>query len=103
MTVVLCNMLYCEQRPAANVRGGRDEKRLTLLTPLSPCGEPHDENEVEEVHRDAGDLRAKISIQSVSVLRLRRLLTKANRGRDRRWQPHSIVKYCEDEVAGFNR
>ena len=57
----------------------------------------------EEVHRDAGDLRTKISIQPVSVFRLRRLLTKANQERDRRWRPHSIVKYCEDEVTGFNR
>ena len=57
----------------------------------------------KEVHRDAGDLRTKISIQPVSVFRLRRLLTKANQERDGRWRPHSIVKCCEDEVTGFNR
>ena len=34
--VVLCNMLYCEQRPAANVRGGRDENGWHVDAALSP-------------------------------------------------------------------
>ena len=104
MTVVLCNMLYCEQRPAASVRGGRDEKQVDNQTPLSPRGEPHDENEAQRgTPGRSGFAYENLYTAGQFVLRLRRLLTKANQERDRRWQPHSIVKYCEDEVTGFNR
>ena len=90
-------------KPAANVRGERD-KKVDKYTPLSPRGEPHDENEVRRGTPGRwGFAYSNLYTVGLFVLRLRRLLTKANQESDRRWFPHSIEIYCEDEVTGFNR
>ena len=54
-------------KPAANVRGGRDEKRLTIRRRSLPVENLMTKMKCEEVHRDAGDLRTKISIQPVNL------------------------------------
>ncbi len=65
VTVVLCNMPYCEQRPAAKRPRRAWRKGWHCWRRTLPVENLMTKTKCEEVHRDAWDLRTKISIQPV--------------------------------------